>query len=116
VRNIIPLGSRVFGAVSLSTTLIQGVAGIDEKYLAASLISSFVIALGRVGLSWIGRRSRAAAKNPEEFQQFFLALAGSKPGVPSPTRQRMALWTGLVPICTQGGSRVCRMGAKSSRL
>src|SRR5262245_15604367 len=25
------------------------------------------------------------AKNPEEFQQFFLALAGSKPGVPSPT-------------------------------
>jgi catalase len=25
------------------------------------------------------------AKDPEEFQQFFLALAGSKPGVPSPT-------------------------------
>ena len=25
------------------------------------------------------------AKNPEEFQQFFRALAGSKPGVPSPT-------------------------------
>ena len=25
------------------------------------------------------------AKNPEEFQQFFLAIAGSKPGVPSPT-------------------------------
>src|SRR6516162_66191 len=25
------------------------------------------------------------AKNPEEFQQFFLALAGSRPGVPSPT-------------------------------
>jgi catalase len=25
------------------------------------------------------------AKNAEEFQQFFLALAGSKPGVPSPT-------------------------------
>ena len=25
------------------------------------------------------------AKNPEEFQQFFLAVAGSKPGVPSPT-------------------------------
>ena len=25
------------------------------------------------------------AKNPEEFQRFFLALAGSKPGVPSPT-------------------------------
>jgi catalase len=25
------------------------------------------------------------AKNPEEFQQFFLAAAGSKPGVPSPT-------------------------------
>ena len=24
-------------------------------------------------------------KNAEEFQQFFLALAGSKPGVPSPT-------------------------------
>ena len=45
VRNIIPLGSRVFGAVSLSTTLIQGVADIDEKYLAASLISWSVIAL-----------------------------------------------------------------------
>src|SRR3974390_3464836 len=25
------------------------------------------------------------AKNPEEFQQFFLALAGSEPGVPPPT-------------------------------
>ena len=25
------------------------------------------------------------AKNPEEFRQFFLALAGSKPGIPSPT-------------------------------
>src|SRR5262249_38276977 len=25
------------------------------------------------------------AKNPEEFQQFFLAIAASKPGVPSPT-------------------------------
>jgi catalase len=25
------------------------------------------------------------AKDPEEFQEFFLALAGSKPGVPSPT-------------------------------
>ena len=25
------------------------------------------------------------AKNAEEFQQFFLAVAGSKPGVPSPT-------------------------------
>src|SRR5260221_2160071 len=25
------------------------------------------------------------AKDPEEFQQFFLAMAGSKPGVPSPT-------------------------------
>jgi catalase len=25
------------------------------------------------------------AKNPEEFQQFFLAVAGSKPGAPSPT-------------------------------
>jgi len=25
------------------------------------------------------------AKNPEEFQQFFLAVAGSTPGVPSPT-------------------------------
>jgi catalase len=25
------------------------------------------------------------AKNPEEFQQFFLTVAGSKPGVPSPT-------------------------------
>jgi catalase len=25
------------------------------------------------------------AKNPEEFQQFFLAIAGSKPRVPSPT-------------------------------
>jgi catalase len=25
------------------------------------------------------------AKDPEEFQQFFLAFAGSKPGVPSPT-------------------------------
>ena len=25
------------------------------------------------------------AKNPEEFQQFFLAVAGSKPGVLSPT-------------------------------
>jgi hypothetical protein len=25
------------------------------------------------------------AKNAEEFQQFFLAIAGSKPGVPSPT-------------------------------
>ena len=28
------------------------------------------------------------AKNPEEFQQFFLAIAGSKPGVPSPTQSR----------------------------
>ena len=25
------------------------------------------------------------AKNAEEFQQFFLAIAGSKPGIPSPT-------------------------------
>src|SRR5271157_3543439 len=44
-RNVIPLGGRVLGAVSLSMTLIQGVAGIDEKYLAATLISSSVIAL-----------------------------------------------------------------------
>ena len=28
---------------------------------------------------------RFPAKNPEEFRQFFLALAGSKPGIPSPT-------------------------------
>src|SRR5215471_14572489 len=43
-RNIPPAG-RVFGTVSLSTTLIQGEAGMDEKYLAATLMSSSVIDL-----------------------------------------------------------------------
>src|SRR5258708_35791711 len=43
VRNIPPWG-LVFGAVALSTTLIQGAAGIDVKYLAAAVISSSVIA------------------------------------------------------------------------
>ncbi len=37
-----PLLGLVFGAVSLSITLIHGVAGIAEKYLAAALISSSV--------------------------------------------------------------------------
>src|SRR5258707_7948609 len=41
VRNM-PLLGLVFGAVSLSITLIHGVAGIAEKYLAAALIFSSV--------------------------------------------------------------------------
>jgi len=43
VRNI-PFCAFVFGTVALSTTLIQGVAGIAVKYMAANLISSSVIA------------------------------------------------------------------------
>src|SRR5260370_33745055 len=43
VRNI-PFWAFVFGTVALSTTLIQGVAGIAVKYFAARLIFSFVIA------------------------------------------------------------------------
>ena len=43
VRSI-PPAALVFGTVSRSTTVIQGVAGIDVKYLAAAVISSSVIA------------------------------------------------------------------------
>src|SRR5260221_13631815 len=43
VRNI-PFWAFVFGTVALSTTLIQGVAGIALKDFAASLIFSSVIA------------------------------------------------------------------------
>ena len=40
-----PAESRVFGTLSVSTTLIQGVHFIAPKYSAADLISSSVIAL-----------------------------------------------------------------------
>jgi hypothetical protein len=39
-----PPAIRVFGTVSVSTTLIHGAHFIDEKYVAAALISSSVIA------------------------------------------------------------------------
>src|ERR1700736_6701944 len=42
--NIPPLG-LVLGAFSASTTLIQGWAGIEEKYVAAALISASVMDL-----------------------------------------------------------------------
>src|SRR6266851_4364120 len=46
LRNI-PFWGLVFGTVALSTTVIQGVAGIAVKYFAAALISSFVIILAK---------------------------------------------------------------------
>src|SRR6266436_276746 len=49
-KNIPPAG-LVFGTVSLSTTLIQGVAGIAEKYFAATLMSSSVIDLANPAIS-----------------------------------------------------------------
>ena len=40
----------VLGTVSVSTTLIQGVHGIELKYCAAALISSSVMALAKLAM------------------------------------------------------------------
>src|ERR1700687_4797364 len=52
VRDIPPC-ALVFGTVALSTTLIQGPAGIEVKYLAADLISSSVIVLANAVINWV---------------------------------------------------------------
>src|SRR5215471_6157613 len=52
VRNMPPWG-LVFGTVALSTTLIQGEAGIDVKYLAAVWISSSVMVFANAAINWV---------------------------------------------------------------
>ncbi len=45
-----PFTPLTFGTMSVSTTLIHGVAGIAEKYFAAALISSSVIDLAKLAI------------------------------------------------------------------
>src|SRR5215831_18150696 len=64
VRNM-PLFGLVFGTVALSTTLIQGVAGMAVKYLAAALISSSVIDFAKFSISWVlGLRGSEVRRAP----------------------------------------------------